>query len=458
MGKKIHAIERIKNDGPFYRKLVRVALPISLQSLIASSLAFVDNLMIGNLGETELATVALSTQIYFIFYMMMYGFTGGTITYMSQYWGVRDLANIRRVAGFAISVAFGAGLIFFIAAFFFPRQILSFFTDIPQIVDLGVPYIRNSAIIFLTWSIVIPLTALLKATQQTSLPLKISIAVFSINTILAVIFIFGLLGAPRLGIMGACLAIVTSRIVELFLYIFVIFVRKNIVAAPIKEFFTWNKALVGNVIRNSIPTTMNELIWAAGISMYSVAIGHMGETEIASFQACNTILNIVSLFCFSIGDAMLILVGEKLGAGELEESITTSKKILKVAVALGIVAGIILITFSRFIVVLFNFTPEGEMLTKRLLLVLSCVLFIKVFNSTIIVGVLRAGGDARFGMIAEASTVWLIGVPIAFIFAMVLKLPVYWVVLGIQTEEIVKFFIMLYRYKSRKWVRNLIDD
>jgi putative MATE family efflux protein len=441
----------------FYRKVLSVALPISLQSLLASSLNLSDNLMVGSLGDTELATVGISTQIFFIFWMLLYGFTGGTVTYNAQFWGVRDLKNIRHVTGISISFCFTAGLIFFLAGFLFPEYVLKIFTNIPEVIVLGEPYVKYGAFSFLFTGISIPLASCLKATQQTQIPFRISLTAILVNIGVCIVLIFGIGFFPKLGVLGACFGTVIARTLELSLYIIVIFARKNIVAGPIKDFFSWDKILYKKVIKNSIPTTLNEVGWGFGTSLYSAAIGRLSVVEFAAWQAGNTIFNLFSLFCFAIGDATLILVGEQLGAGRLEKALTASKRMLKVGVIVGLAAGVTVVLFSQLILGLFDFTPEGDRYTTYIILILAALLFLRVYNATIVTGLLRAGGDTTFALLGELSTVWLVGVPLAFFTALYLHLPVYFVVLAVQLEEIVKFFIMHHRYKSKKWLRNLIS-
>jgi Na+-driven multidrug efflux pump len=210
------------------------------------------------------------------------------------------------------------------------------------------------------------------------------------------------------------------------------------------------------VIGNAIPTTVNEAMWGVGVALYNAAFGRMGVTEFAAVQAGNTIQNLFALICFSIGDAMLILVGEKLGKGELDEGYKLAGRIMKVSLVIGAAAGVLLLSTSSLIVKLFDFTPEGRRYAVLILLVYGIFIIVKTHNATIIVGVLRAGGDTKFAMFAEVSCVWLIGVPVAFFFALYVKLPIYLVVLCVQAEEMVKFFILRRRYKSKKWVRNLV--
>jgi Na+-driven multidrug efflux pump len=181
----------IGDDRRLYRKLARVALPIAIQNLISASLNLVDNLLVGNLGETELATVGLSTQITVVFWMILFGFNSGNITYMAQFWGKRDLENLRHVAGIAIVVSFGAGLLFFCASMFAPRYVLMIFTDIPEILELGTPFVRAGAVVFLIWSVTVPMQAMMKSTQQTRIPLFISLVIFTLNTLIGLVLIYG---------------------------------------------------------------------------------------------------------------------------------------------------------------------------------------------------------------------------------------------------------------------------
>ncbi|MCL1896179.1 MAG: MATE family efflux transporter [Clostridiales bacterium] len=451
-------MDQTLNEEKLSAKLLRVALPISIQSLVAASLNLVDTLMVGRLGETEIAAVGFSTQFTFIFWMVLFGFTGGTITYMAQFFGKGDLVSIRRVTGIAATVGFGIGVAFFCVSFFTPDAVLRIYTNIPEVIEMGRPFMRLISFVFLTWSLVVPLTAALKATQQTSVPLKISFVVFSMNTMLCILLINGYLGAPRMGIMGAAVATVASRCAEIIIYLIVVFGRKNILAGPLRQFFSWTRGLFARVISNSMPTMANEAMWGVGVSMYIAAYGRMGVTEAASVQAGNVIFNLFSLACFAMGDAMLIICGEKLGQGKTDEAFDLGKRILKVAVILGLAAGGILISTSWLIVKAFRFTEQGWFFTTVILIIYGCTLFVKIHNATILTGALRAGGDTKAGLVIDLGSVWCIGVPLAFIGALVLRIPVYWVVALVQLEEIVKIFIMRWRFNSKIWVRDLVRN
>lgn len=443
---------------PLYKTLAVVALPIALQSLIASSLTLVDNLMVGSLGEVELAAVGLSVQIYFVHWMVMFGFTSGAATFMSQYWGKGELHNIRKVAGFAILVCFIVSLIFFIPSMFFPELVLRMFTNIPEAIELGVQYVRTGSICFLVLAFTVPLTACLRTTQQTSIPLKISIVVFLTNTCLNYVFIFGSFGAPKFGVMGAALATAIARCLELIITLIVIFGRKNIVAGKLSEFFGWTKTLMFKITANALPTTVNETMWGLGMATYSAAYGRMGVTEFAAIQASTTINNVFVLAIFSLGDAVLILVGQRLGRGEIDYAVALAKRLVKIGMIIGAIAGVVLIVTSKFILQLFKFTPLGQEYTFYILMVYGIFMTIKLYNGICVTGTLRCGGDTTFAMITEVSCVWLIGVPLVFIGALYFKLPIYYVVLLAQLEEVAKFLILGRRYRSLKWAKNVINN
>ncbi len=448
----------IINTKQFYKSVLSIALPIACQSLIASTLNLVDTLMIGSLGELELAAVGLSTQIYFVHYMLLFGITSGASTFIAQFWGVRDMKNIRRVTGFAMVMSFTASLIFFIPGFFFPEAVLGIFTDDPAIISLGAQFVSTASFVFLTLSLVVPLVSALRITEQTKLPLKISIVVFCTNTFLNYVLIFGNFGMPALGVKGSAIATLIARCLELLLILFVVVIRKNLIYGRIRDFFSFNIQLVKRVIRNALPTTINEVMWGSGMAAYNAAYGRMGVTEFASVQASSSIMTLFILAAFSLGDATLILVGKRLGAGELVYAYAKAKKLLKLAAIVGAISGVLLILLSPMILQLFNFTEKGQFYARNILLVYGLFMSIKVYNGINITGPFRAGGDTKFAMLAEVGCVWLIGVPLAFLGALYWSLPVYMVVLMTQTSELVEFVLCYSRFKSKKWVNTMIHD
>ncbi|MGI6257610.1 MAG: MATE family efflux transporter [Anaerovoracaceae bacterium] len=446
------------NNKEIYRSLMRVAIPIALQSLIGSSLNLVDNLMVGSLGESQLAAVGVSVQIYFVFWMVIYGFCGGCSTFMAQFWGAKDLVNIRKTIGFTLTVCMTVGLLFFLAAILAPEKILGIFTNVPQTIQAGIPYVRTGAPCFLFLSVSLPFEVALRATQQTRIPLYIGFVTFFTNTVLNYVFIFGNFGAPELGVQGAALATSIARGIQMTLVLFVILGLKNKISGKINCFFGWKKTFVFRVVRNSIPTTINETMWGLGMALYVAAFARMGETDYAPVQAANAIQNLLQMAAFSVGDAILILVGQKLGEGKVEAAVALAKKLLKIGILIGVICGVILMIIAKPIIGLFQFSPQGAQYTFYLLIIHGIFMSLVLYNGIMVVGVLRCGGDTRFAMLAEVGTVWLIGVPMAFLGALYFQWPIYLAVLGVKLEEVIKCFILTKRFLSKKWAKTVIRN
>ncbi len=433
-------------------------MPIAIQSLIASSLSLIDNLMVGSLGELELNAVGVSVQIFFIHWMLLFGFTSGSATFISQFYGVKDLKNIKRTTGFALTVAMGIGLLFFFGGMVFPQYILRVFTKYPDVIALGVDYVRIGSVIFLLLAVTQPFTVALRATQQTRLPLYASVVAIVTNTFLNYVLIFGKFGAPALGVAGAALATAIARTLEMGLILFVVFGRKNIIAGKLSEYFRYGRELAVRIVRNALPTTINETMWGIGTSLYVAAFARISITAGAAIQACNTINNLFSMAAFSIGDAVLILVGQKLGEGKTELAYEMSKKMTVMGLLAGVVLGVGVILAGEPLLSLFDFTAEGAEYASKILIIYGATLWLALYNGIQITGNLRCGGDTKFAMFTEVGTVWLIGVPMAFIASLYLGWPIYFALLAVKCEEVVKGLILTKRYLAKKWLRNVIHD
>lgn len=449
-------MEQTIDKKQLYRTLAVVVLPIALQQLISSSLGLVDNLMIGSLGEEELAAVGLASQFYFIHWMMLFGFSSGCNTFLSQFFGTGDWKSFRKVVGLVLAVAICGGLVFFSAAVIAPKQIMRIFTEDFKTIELGAQYIRTGAPCFLCIAVNVPFTAALRVSQQSSIPLRISTAAFLGNTCLNYIFIFGKLGLSPMGVKGAALATVLCRLTEMTLTLFFVFGRKNVIAAPLREFFGWSRSFAARVVRNCIPTTINESMWAGATAAYNAAYGHMSVTAFAAVQAGGTVLNLFTLAIYSLGDGMMILVGQELGRQKFDRAYAMAKEIIKVGLVVGTAAGLLLFALSGSISGLFHFTFEGLDILRKILKIYGLTMVLKLYNGIHITGTLRSGGDTRFAMLTELGTMWLTGVPLVYLGALYWRLPVYWVVLLSTAEEGVKAAILSWRFLSRKWVNNVI--
>lgn len=438
------------------RKLAKLAIPIAIQGVVSATLGVVDDLMVGRLGEVELAAVGVATQVFFIHWMLIFGLVGGSATFMAQFYGTNDMKNIRKVTGLAMTILTGVGVVFFVVSILFTEEIMGFYTEDAAVRELAVQYVRINSISFLLLAYSNPIDMAFKATQQTNIPLIVSTITFSSNTLLNYILIYGKFGAPMMGVAGAALGTAIARGIQFLLNIYFANRKANIFRGKFTSYFGWTKELVTRVVKNTIPTTSNELLWGLGQTMYVAAFNRIGTTDFAAYQAANAIANVFSFASFSVGDATLIMIGEKLGEGDKDYTWKLSKHLLKVGVILGLIFGAGVIAAAWPTAQLFKLSDLGQTYTFKILIVIGATMALGNYNAMHITGTLRAGGDTRFAMIAESSCVWLVAVPLAFLSALVWHLPIYWAVLVVRIEEVTKFFVLTKRYLTKKWLNTVI--
>jgi putative MATE family efflux protein len=322
----------------------------------------------------------------------------------------------------------------------------------------GVSYMEIVGAFAFFQAISLTISASLKSADKAIYPMLVVVVVNVLNIIGNYSLIFGKFGMPRLGVAGAAVGTICARTLEIILNLYFAFRSSNEFRGSVRSYFGWDRELVRRVIKNATPTTINEFLWSLGQTMYVAAYNRIGTTAYAAYQAANSIFNIFSFASFSIGDAALILIGEKLGEGDKEYAWRLSRHIIKVGITVGFVIGAITIATAMPLSGLFKLSEQGRMDTFHILIVFGATMFIDVFGGLMITGVLRAGGDTRFAMFAECSTVWFVAVPMAFIAALVLHLPIHLAVLLTRTESVVKAAILLHRYRSGKWVNTVIED
>ncbi len=446
------------NTASVNRKLVKIAAPIAIQGIVSATLTMVDNIMVGFLGETELAAVGVGSQLFMVHYLVLFGILSGSATFMAQFYGTKDMGNIRKVIGFDFSLLAAFGAVIFLLANCFTDGILSLYTDDPAVKALAAQYVRINSFSFLLMAVSAPLEMAFKATQQVRIPMIISSIIFFANISINYVLIFGKLGFPKMGVAGAAIGTLSSRIIEVLMNSYFAFRDKNEFFGSMRSYFGWDRELIKRIIKNATPTTLNEFLWSFGQTMYVAAFSRISTTAYAAYQAANSIFNIFNFAAFSIGDSALILVGEKLGEGDMEYTWKLSRHFIKVCLLAGIIIGTITILLSEPLSGLFKLSEAGKMYTKYILIVFGATMAADLFNGLQIAGILRAGGDTKFAMLSESACIWLIAVPLAFIASLVWHLPVHMALLVTRTEMLIRGAILAKRYLSKKWMNTVITD
>ena len=447
-----------KLDRVFIKTLMVLAIPIILQSLVTASLNLLDNLMIGSLGENEIAAVGISNQFYMLYYYTVMGITLGAGIFMSQFWGKKDTSSIHKFLGISLVVGMISTIFFAVVAFFFPENIMKIFTDDNIVIVEGVAYLKMVALSYIFTTISLAYAAALRSVGQTKIPMYGSLVGLVFNGILNYIFIFGKFGAPVMGVAGAALGTTISRFMELLFIIFIIYKNKNVVAGNISELLNFDLHLVKRYFITAIPVIFNDVMWIAGITAYFVAYSKLGTNATATMQIANTINNVFNIFGIGIASASAILIGNKIGAGKEEDAKEDATKISLFSTLLGVIIGVLFFLLAPFIAMLFKITPETYRNVILVLRVMAVVLPLRFFGITQIIGVLRGGGDVMYAIITELVAVWLIGVPLSFVGAIYFKSSITIVYIFVCLEEVFKVVATYPRLRSGKWIKNLVKS
>lgn len=445
-------------DKKFLKSMFSIAIPVAIQNLITSSLNMVDTVMISSLGKSAIAAVGLANQVFFFYIVVSFGINSGSSIFIAQYWGKRDKKNIKKVLGLAITLSGLLGLIFTILAFFFPEFLMGLLIQDPDVILIGSKYLKVVSLSYIVTAISFAYSVALRTTGKANIPVFVSIVSVLTNVFFNYALIFGKFGFPQMGVVGAAWGTVIARFLELGVTILFVYMGRGVLAASFKELFSYDKSFFRRYIITTWPVILNEAFWSLGQVMYSIAYAKMGEEATAAVQVATTVQNMFLVVVKGLANACTIMVGAKIGAGEEEEAYDYAIQFLLIATLFGVFLGLTQSLTPRLTLMLFSDLDPGVYeASRKILIILGFTFIVRMFNSTAIVGVLRGGGDTAFSMKLELVSVWLIGVPIAFIGVLVFKLPVYIIVGLVSLEELVKASIAYPRIKSKKWIRNVIE-
>ena len=446
-----------KKNLDFYKLLITISIPIVIQNLISSSLNLVDNVMIGQLGETYIAATGLANQIYFIMTLILFGGNSGISIYIAQYWGKKETDKIKSVLSIGLLFAMFVSVIFFIIGFVFPTQTLSLMSKDTAVVNFGASYMRIVSLSYIITAISFAFGFSSRSVGHPKLPMTAAVVSLMMNTILNYILIFGKFGFPEMGIEGAAIATLIARVVEFFIIIGGIYKTIPVLAVSFKNFFTISSDLVKKVGKTAFPVILNEGFWSLGMTAYALVYARIGTEAVAAVMITNTVNNLFMVVGFGLGNASSVMLGNTLGAGEIDKAIDYNKKFLALSVIGGVIVGGLIMAIGPFLVRnLYQLTPESYDITLKTLFILALFMSFKFYNTIIVIGTLRSGGDTVYSMAMEITSVWLIGVPLAALGGFVFKLPVYWVVAMVNIEEVFKVLLGLPRLLSNKWAKRLV--
>lgn len=444
------------NRKDFYKTILCIGVPVALQNLISASLNMVDTMMIGKLGENAISAVGMANQLFFIFNLICFGICSGGSIFIAQYWGRKDVKNIRAVMGFLLMMVLGCAALFSVISIFFSKSVMAVFRADEQVSILGMEYLK-----VVGWSY--PVTAFTfaysfssRSVHRATMPTMVSAVALGVNAALNYILIFGKLGFAPMGVFGAALATVIARVFEFVVILGLIYATDHPLAGSLAEMRAFSKSFIQQYRQTALPVVINELAWSTGMVMYSVAYARIGTSAMAAAQVGSVISNMFFVFSIGLASACGVMLGNKLGEGDTEEAVLYSVKFLKLTFLTGACIGLLIYAATPYILMWFD-VSEGLVSSVRKMLIIKAIFSpLITFNSALIVGILRSGGDTKYSLFLEMGSVWGIGVPMAFLGSVVLGFPIDIVVLMTSVEELFKTAVGVPRVLSQKWVKSLV--
>ncbi|MCI9148420.1 MAG: MATE family efflux transporter [Hungatella sp.] len=447
-------------DRNFLKKTVMIALPVAMQGMLNTVVNLVDNLMIGSLGSTAIASVGLANKVFFVFSLLVFGVNSGSGVLAAQFWGNKDVKNIRKVLGLALALAVTGSVVFMVPACVKPRLLMRIFTTSEASISMGAAYLAVAAFSYPCTAVTNTYVAMLRAVNRVKEPVMISCAAIVTNVCFNYILIFGKLGAPAMGVTGAALATLIARVVEVVLIFSVVYLGKTPLACGLKELFGWSRAFLKKFFITALPVIINEFIWGLGTTIYSMAYGRMGDDAVAAITIATTIQDMVVVLFQGLSAATAVILGNEMGAGQLKRAEVYGKYFFILQFLVTAVTALLCVSLRwKFIALYQPGISDGVAeAVSRCIMVFAIFAPFRMFNYVNVVGVLRSGGDTAMCLFIDTSGVWFIGIPLAFIGGLILKQPIHIVYGMVTLEEVYKAVIGYIRYRQKKWLRNLAAD
>ena len=443
----------------FYRNMLTIALPIALQNLINFSLSLADTMMLGMVGQNEIAGASVVNSSFFVIMLMVFGFQSGASVLISQYYGKKDMKTVSRVIGLSFFAAFSIVTVFSVVAMAAPGFLVRIFTNDPIAIELGKRYMRVVALAYPINIFTQVYVGAHRSMGNAKLGLYIYSSAMVVNTFLNWVFIFGHLGAPKMGMEGAAVATVLARIVELIITIFYCRFNKRF-HLDLKEALHPGKQLTADFIRYATPVVLNETLWGLGTSLLPAIYGRMGTDILAAVTVSRNIESIANVFSFGVAGAAAVIIGTQLGEGKSgrEEVYHTAKTLLAISAFSGVISCLGLLAAAKFVTPWFSLPQATKVIGAGIIVFYAMRSIPAQFNTTCVVGVLRGGGDTRVAMLVDISALWLANLPVSALLGLWLKMPIQVVLLPCVLEECVKMALGLHRFRSKAWINDITRE
>lgn len=444
----------------FFKNMIILAFPIAMQQLLVSCAQLVDTAMVTGLGNIAVSSVGVSSRWIFLMNLFYFGISSGSAALIAQFWGAKEKDNIRKSYGTALVFSLIVAVFFNVFMFFAPELLIRVFTSEQAVIDTASDYMRIVAFIA-------PFSAFnqiscvaLRSTERVNPPLYTSIVSVATNTFLNYVLINGKLGFPVLGIRGAAMATLISNALQSVLLFIVLRTSKDVYNAKIKEFFTLSKSFFRRFSIVCLPVVLNEVAWATGTNIYAMVFARQGSENYAGYTIFSSIEQIAFVFFVGICHACSIMTGKTIGEGNEYGAYKQAKKFLVMTPIIGVLTGSVLAVVRNPLLSLLNIETQAAYDLASSLILLYCMwLPVRNIPYTLIVGTFRAGGDTKIGIVYDLVSLYFLGVPVVAYLGLVAKVDFIYLILAMYLcEDILKTVLSLYRFKTKKWIRNLTGN
>lgn len=450
-------MELVYSKKNIYSQISKLAFPIALQNLLSAMVNSVDVVMLNFVGQDAVAAVSLASQYSFILWCVYFGLGTGLTILGAQYYGKKDYKAIEAVEGIALRFILIVGILFFTGTFFFPKLLMSWFSNDRKLIDLGSVYMRIVSFSYLFSTVVEVYFGTLKSVSRVKESTIVNVSANILNIVLNAAFIFGWFGIPKLGTAGVALATSISCFMK-FIVVLVISARSRDVKIKLSMIFIRNKVLFQDFFRLSLPALMNDVLWGLAFSVYTGIMGHLNSDAVAAFSFVAIVRNFGQVLCFGVANGGGLFLGKVLGENNLEDGKTVANCLVKLTVLTGAIGGVIIFMASPFVLSFASLNEQAYGFLKKMLFINCFYVMGSAVNTTFICGIFRSGGDSKFGLICDTINMWGYAVPLGLLSAFVLKLPVMAVYLLMCTDEFVKWPVVFWHYHKRGWLKNITRE
>ena len=439
------------SEKSFLQDVLRISIPVALQSMMQSSFSMVDQIMVGQLGDKSVAAVEIAGKPSFIYAFVIGAISTITGIMISQYIGNKNREAEEKSICVNFLVMILTGLTFLSVFGLFRNPFVEMFTEEEQVIAEGSTYLGIISWTFIPLGICSILGTALRCRDKSTWPLYIGIFSALLNTGLNYCLIFGNFGAPRLGIAGAAYASVISQAAGALISI-LCFYR---LYGRIRISLSLGKAGYSQYFMMLLPIVLNEFFWSVGQSVYTYVYGHMGTNELAGMSLTGAVQGLTMGALSGLSQAAGILIGKRLGCKEYDSAYEDSKKLCGLGVAGSLVFTLLLILIRNPYVQMFNVSGDVRGIGADILAAFAILMPVKVQNMILGGGIIRSGGKTKYVMMIDMMGTWLIGVPLAMLTGLYLKLPVIWVYFILSQEELIRLIVSVFMFRSRKWMHTL---